>query len=272
LYRANLVWESLVNSRTQNADSWFQQYTKVSRDFHNESLENCFICARDSIYMMRNSNFRNNQLLVDLYIMGTEAMINLDSIDMSFINEGMTIGIEIPGLAVRKLYCDILTFSRTDRRNIRSIDDEVNNILAMAKDIENRITDRRIATNDIIEYKENRSWIYKCYKLWLRTCSVKTLNPNVDIYQKKQMRNENVSYFSRKENEFKEDEEDIQKKLKERLNQAQLLQEKITNMMQMEKEMENFNPEDYNIPRLMMRLMKSVYPGLANLYDELIKN
>jgi hypothetical protein len=104
LYRANLVWESLVNSRTQNTDSWFSQYTKVSRDFHNENWENCFICARDSIYMMRNGNFRNNQVLMDLYIMGTEAMINSDNIDVSFINEGLTIGIEIPGLAVRKLF------------------------------------------------------------------------------------------------------------------------------------------------------------------------
>jgi hypothetical protein len=42
-------------------------------------------------------------------------------------------------------------------------------------------------------------------------------------------------------------------------------------MQTMEKEMENFNPEDYNVPRLMMRLKKSAYPGLANLYDKLIK-
>jgi hypothetical protein len=39
----------------------------------------------------------------------------------------------------------------------------------------------------------------------------------------------------------------------------------------MEEEMANFNPEDYNIPRLMMRLKKSVYPGLSNLYDTLIE-
>jgi hypothetical protein len=39
----------------------------------------------------------------------------------------------------------------------------------------------------------------------------------------------------------------------------------------MEKEMENFNPEGYNIPRLMTRLKKSVYPGLFNLYDDLIE-
>jgi hypothetical protein len=39
----------------------------------------------------------------------------------------------------------------------------------------------------------------------------------------------------------------------------------------MEEEMENFNPEDYNIPRLMMRLKKSVYPGLSNVYDKLIE-
>jgi hypothetical protein len=35
--------------------------------------------------------------------------------------------------------------------------------------------------------------------------------------------------------------------------------------------MENFNAEDYNIPRLMKRLKQSVYPGLANLYVYLIK-
>jgi hypothetical protein len=70
--------------------------------------ENCFLCARDTIYMMRNGNFRNNQMLMDLYIMGVESMINMDDMDTSFLNEGMTIEIEIPGLAVRKLYYDIL--------------------------------------------------------------------------------------------------------------------------------------------------------------------
>jgi hypothetical protein len=43
------------------------------------------------------------------------------------------------------------------------------------------------------------------------------------------------------------------------------------NMRIMEGEMENINPVDYNIPRLMMRLKKSIYPGLSNLYDQLIK-
>jgi hypothetical protein len=144
----------------------------------------------------------------------------------------------------------------------------VNGILAFAKDVENRITDRRIATNDTIEYKENRIWIYKCYKLWLRACLVKSLNPKVEIYQKHQMRSENVNYFLEKENEFEEDKEEIQKKLKERESQSQLLQQKIINMQIMEKEMENFNSDDYNIPRSMMRLKKSVYPGLANLSDK----
>jgi hypothetical protein len=181
---------------------------------------------------------------MDLYIMAVEAMINLDNVDESFLNEGMTIGIEIPGLAVRKLYYDILEFSRTDRRYTHSIDDKVNEILAMAKDVENRITDRRIATNDTIKYKENRVWIYKCYKLWLRACSVKSLNPKVVIYQKNQMRNENVNYFSEKENDFEDDQENIQIQLKERQNQSKLLQEKKTNMQIMEREMEFFNPDD----------------------------
>jgi hypothetical protein len=39
----------------------------------------------------------------------------------------------------------------------------------------------------------------------------------------------------------------------------------------MEDEMKNFHPDDYNILRLMMRLKKSVYPWLANLYDKLIE-
>jgi hypothetical protein len=100
----------------------------------------------------------------------------------------------------------------------------------LAKNVENKITDRRIATNDIIEYKKNRVWIYKCYKLWLRACSIKSLNPTVVIYQKHQMRSENVNYFSEKENEFEEDKEEILKKLKERENQSKLLQDKITYM------------------------------------------
>jgi hypothetical protein len=99
--------------------------------------------------------------MLDIYLIGIEAGINMNNVDESFLNEGMTIGIEIPSLAVRRLYYDILVFSRTDRRNIHSIDDKVNEILAIAKDIENKIIDRRVVTNDIVEYKESRAWIYK---------------------------------------------------------------------------------------------------------------
>jgi hypothetical protein len=81
--------------------------------------------------------------------------------------------------------------------------------LAFAKDVENRISERRIASNDIIEYKENRSWILWCYKLWLRACFVKSLNPKVIIYQDEQMRNENIYYFVGIEYDFKEDEVEV---------------------------------------------------------------
>jgi hypothetical protein len=122
------------------------------------------------MYLMRNGNFRNNQMLLDIYIMGVEASLNMDDVNETFLNEGMTIAYEIPNLAVRKLYYEILKFSRTDRRCLNSIDESVNDLLSFAKDVENKITDRRIASNDIFEYKENRSWILKYYKLWLRAC------------------------------------------------------------------------------------------------------
>jgi hypothetical protein len=147
----------------------------------------------------------------------------------------------------------------------------VNNFLAFAKDVENQITDRRKASNEIVEYKENRSWILKCYKLWLRACLVKSLNPKVTIYQREQMKNENIYYFIEKKYDFTEDEETVQKQLKEFNIKSDLLQKKLKNMKTMGKEMGNFNADDYNIPRLMMRLKKSVYSGLENIYDELLK-
>jgi hypothetical protein len=33
----------------------------------------------------------------------------------------------------------------------------------------------------------------------------------------------------------------------------------------------NFDSEDYTIPRLMIKLMKTIYPCLANVYDNLIE-
>jgi hypothetical protein len=81
--------------------------------------------------------------------------------------------------------------------------------LAFAKDVENRTTERRIASNDIIEYKENRSCIVRCYKLWLRACFVKSLNPKVIIHLDEQMKNENIYYFVGKEYDFKEDEVEV---------------------------------------------------------------
>jgi hypothetical protein len=79
----------------------------------------------------------------------------------------------------------------------------------------------------IIEYKENRSWILKCYKLWLRACILKSLNPKITIYQKDQMKNENVYYFIRKKYDFKEDEVEVQKQLEEVESSSRLLQTKL---------------------------------------------
>jgi hypothetical protein len=116
LYKANLIWENLINSKQHDADKWFLQYSKVSREFYNENWENCFFMARESIYFMRNGSFRNNQMMLDIYIMGLEACLNMDEVDETFLNEGLTIAFETPNLAVSKLYYDILKFSRTDRR------------------------------------------------------------------------------------------------------------------------------------------------------------
>jgi hypothetical protein len=41
--------------------------------------------------------------------------------------------------------------------------------------------------------------------------------------------------------------------------------------MKKEEETINFNPEDYIIPRLMMRLKKSVSPSLLDVYDKLFE-
>jgi hypothetical protein len=50
----------------------------------------------------------------------------------------MIIAFETPNFAVRKLYYDILKFSRTDRRCLNSIDESVNDLLACAKVVENK--------------------------------------------------------------------------------------------------------------------------------------
>jgi hypothetical protein len=50
-------------------------------------------------------------------------------------------------------------------------------------------------------------------------------------------------------------------------SQSKLLQQKKL----AKSEMENFDAENITIPRLIMRLKKSAYPGLTDVYDELIK-
>jgi hypothetical protein len=150
------------------------------------------------------------------------------------------------------------------------VEERVNEILSLAKDVGNKTTERRLASIDLIEYKENRSWIQKSYELGLKACQYKSLNLKVVIYQKDQMKYDNLYYFMEKSYDFKEDEE-IQVPLEKVESQSQNLQIKLTNMRKMEEEMINFNPEDYTIPRFMMRLKKSVYPGSVNVYDDLIQ-
>jgi hypothetical protein len=40
--------------------------------------------ARESIYLMRNGNFKNTQIMPDIYIMGIEASLNKSNADESF--------------------------------------------------------------------------------------------------------------------------------------------------------------------------------------------
>jgi hypothetical protein len=67
--------------------------------------------------------------------------------------EDTTVNVREKELTGRKLYYDILKFSRTDRRCLNSIYENVNDLLTFAKDVENRITERRLASNNIVEYK-----------------------------------------------------------------------------------------------------------------------
>jgi hypothetical protein len=51
---------------------------------------------------MRNSNFRNNQMMLNIYVMGIEAGIEMDDVDETFLNKGMTIAFETSNFTVRK--------------------------------------------------------------------------------------------------------------------------------------------------------------------------
>jgi hypothetical protein len=88
--------------------------------------------------------------------MRVEAGIEMDNVDVSFLNKGMTVAFETPTLAVRKLSYDIVNFSRTDRR-YKHVEQKVNEILSFAKEVENKTTERRFASNDLIGFKENRN-------------------------------------------------------------------------------------------------------------------
>jgi hypothetical protein len=68
----------------------------VAKEYSDENWENCQKQARECIYLMRNWNFRDNQKLLEIYVMGVEALIELDEIDESFIREGMTVVFESP--------------------------------------------------------------------------------------------------------------------------------------------------------------------------------
>jgi hypothetical protein len=37
LYKANLIWENLINSKQRDAHKWFLHYSKVSREYLNEN-------------------------------------------------------------------------------------------------------------------------------------------------------------------------------------------------------------------------------------------
>jgi hypothetical protein len=88
----------------------------------------------------------------------------MGNLDKSFLNERITIAYETPALFVRKLYYEILTFSRASKCEIHA-NERVNEILSFPKDIENRVIEKRTISNDLIEYKEYSTRLLKSYKL-----------------------------------------------------------------------------------------------------------
>jgi hypothetical protein len=63
---------------------------------------------------MRGQNFRNNQMILDVYVMEVDADIEMDNLDESFLNEWMAIAYKAPALFIRKLYYEIFKISRTE--------------------------------------------------------------------------------------------------------------------------------------------------------------
>jgi hypothetical protein len=102
-----------------------------------------FLKEGETIYLIRSGNFRNNQIMLDIYIMGVEARIEMDNVDETFLNERMTVAFETLTLAVRKLYYDILNFKRTNRKYM-SVEERVNEILAFAKEVEKKNNKKKI--------------------------------------------------------------------------------------------------------------------------------
>jgi hypothetical protein len=78
------MWKNLINSKHQKHDVWFYRYLKVPREYFNENCGNCFLQVRECIYLMRSGNFRNNQLLLDVYVIAIEACIQMDNVDEIF--------------------------------------------------------------------------------------------------------------------------------------------------------------------------------------------
>jgi hypothetical protein len=103
----------------------------------------CFLQARECIYLMRSSNFRNNQMILEVYVMAIEACIEMDNVDEGFLFEEMTRAFESSVLYVRKLYYDILRFSRTSRYEIHT-NQAISNLLAEAKKSENSVIETDI--------------------------------------------------------------------------------------------------------------------------------
>jgi hypothetical protein len=87
-------------------------------------------------------------MLLEVYVMAIESGIEMDNIGEGFLNERMTIALKSSSLFVRKLYHELTKFSRTARHEMNT-NEVINNLLALAIELENRVIERRIVTNDL---------------------------------------------------------------------------------------------------------------------------
>jgi hypothetical protein len=246
---------------------WYRKYQRISRSFYNEDFRKANMEVREVLAEMDNKNMKDNDLQMDLYLIGIDASIKEGCPDLDMLRCASSVATSDPAILLRQLMIAIFNFEMSRLNDIR-VGDAIRDIEDMGQDAEQRIHDEFKLKRDVAIRKENREYLEACFQRYVMNCEKKRIKPNIEIHVVEKHRKE--GYFCQQNVEVEEDEQESKNQFRI-FNELRGVKEvnKRTTQHWMEAQINNYDPKDMTVPRLGLRNHAAVDRGFDTVFREI---